>query len=101
LEELEQATTTREIFSADWEVDRRIAKAGNNGLLTEMYCAIIDMIESSIRWFDVEPELVEGARRVHEEMARAVMANDVEAAVAAARLHSPPDGSGPAWRMPS
>lgn len=96
---LEAATSPREIFEINWDVDREIAKAGNNRALTGMYCAILDSLESSIRWFDVEPEMAEGARRIHIAMARAVMANDVPGAVAAARLHSPEDGTGPAWRF--
>ena len=99
VERLRRASTPREIFLATWEVDRQIAKAGNSHMLTEMYCAIVDMIESSVAGFEVEPALAEGSRKIHEAMAAAVMANDVKAAQLAALLHSPPDGSGPAWRI--
>jgi len=99
LERLRAAQTPRQIFVATWEVDRQIAKAGNNKVLAEMYCAIVDMIESSVDAFEVDVELAEGSRRIHEAMALAVIANDVKAAGVAASLHSPPDGSGPAWRL--
>jgi DNA-binding FadR family transcriptional regulator len=99
LARLEAASSPREIFEINWDIDREIAKAGNNRALTEMYCALLDSLRASIRWFEVDPEMAEGARRIHVAMARAVMANDVDGAVAAARLHSPEDGTGPAWRF--
>src|SRR5690606_11915451 len=99
LDRLRAAQTPRQIFAATWEIDRQIAKAGNNKLLAEMYCAIVDMIEASVDAFEVDAELAEGSRRIHESMALAVVANDVKAAGVAASLHSPPDGSGPAWRL--
>src|SRR5690606_6574658 len=80
LERLRAAQTPRQIFVATWEVDRQIAKAGNNKVLAEMYCAIVDMIESSVDVFDVDVLREEGPRRINEVMAVDVIAIDVKAA---------------------
>lgn len=96
---LAAATNPREIIALNWALDRAIARVGANRVLTELYCALVDTLEASIKWFDADIELTNEARRVHEDMARAVMAKDVDAAIAAARRHSPDGYCGPAWRL--
>jgi len=99
LHRLRGAKAPREIFAANWEVDRQVARASSSKTLTDVYCAIVDMIENSVASFEVDAELAEGSRKIHEAMGLAVMANDVKAAEVAAMMHSPADGSGPAWRI--
>jgi GntR family transcriptional regulator, transcriptional repressor for pyruvate dehydrogenase complex len=98
LDRLAEAGTPKQILEAGWDVDREIARAGNNRVLTAIYCEVVDSIQASIQWFDIDGAMAEIARSTHAAMARAVIANDVELAAEIARRHSPDGGAGPGWR---
>jgi len=97
LDKLAAAATPKQILEAGWDVDREVARAGNNRVLTAIYCGVVDSIQASIEWYDIDAQMAEVARRTHDAMGRAVIANDLAAATEAAHRHSPAHGSGPGW----
>ncbi len=99
LARLALASTPKQILEASWDVDREIARAANNRVLTAIYCEVVDSIQATTEWFDIDRETAEVARATHEAMARAVIAHDVERAAELAARHSPEDGLGPGWRL--
>lgn len=86
---LEAADGPREILNAVWEVDREIARATGNRILSDIYCGVLDALQDSLQWFSIGRAITDANRRNHIELAQAVINNDVEAAERAAYIHSP------------
>lgn len=76
---------------AIWEVDRQIAQVISPSVVATVYVMVLDMIASSVQRWPIEVSVSPETVAVHLEMARAVIANDIGGARAAARRHSPVD----------
>lgn len=89
LERLEIAEGPDEILAGVWDVDRAVARATHNPILTNIYIGIIDALQAATKRFSVPRDITESTRDVHRQIAEAVLANDLQAAKEAAFRHSP------------
>jgi DNA-binding FadR family transcriptional regulator len=89
LDTLRAAEHPPEVMTAIWQVDRAIARATGNRILDEVYSSVLDGLERSLSSDGIEEIAASEVKSMHENLALAVMANDVAAAQVAARLHSP------------
>ncbi|WP_430296904.1 FadR/GntR family transcriptional regulator [Sinomonas sp. B1-1] len=89
VQQLRAARGARDVLVAAWDVDRAIARAGGNAVLTDMYCGILDTLQASVQRYSLGPTVSEKILQVHEDLARAVIDGDIDAAERAALLHSP------------
>jgi len=88
---LRSASESAELMSAIWDIDRQIALTSPNRILSEMYCLVLDNIEALVRKWPSENMGERPMARIHEELALAVIRNDIEGAQRLAREHSPID----------
>ena len=88
-------------MQAMWGVDIAIARATGNEVLSTVYCDVVGALQRSTLWSEApDPRMVE-RKLLHETLALAVMANDVENAQLAALRHSPPSTELPDFQQDS
>ncbi len=80
-----------EALSRIWDLDTEIARTGQNTVLATVYCMVLDTIRASVQRWPRSGAIATSTIGVHVRMAEAIMANDIDAARAAAREHSPID----------
>ncbi len=86
---LVRAVSVPEILTANWDVDRAIARAGRNAYLADMYCAVVNRIEQVSTELNLDAEVASRWRTTHLGLADAVTAKDLVRAEALAQEHSP------------
>ena len=91
LVQLNAAVGAEQMIRSLWEVDRQIALTSANLFLAETYCTVLDRIAGLVmRWpSDIAGE--DSSAHVHEDLALAVIRNDIIGAQSASREHSPVD----------
>lgn len=80
-----------ELLQRIWDLDKEIAQTGNSAVLSSVYSMIIDTIRASVQRWPRGGTVSSSTVAVHVRMAEAVMANDIDAARACAKEHSPID----------
>lgn len=91
VDRLAEATEQDDMLERIWDLDIAIAQTGDSQVLTSVYCMIIDTIRASVARWPHSGSVSSSTVAVHIRMAEAVMANDIDAARASAREHSPID----------
>lgn len=91
VDKMKAATDPHEVLAGIWEVDREIARTAPNPVLTDIYLGIVDTLQTSVQRFPLSRKITDDVIRLHEDIANAVMSNDVDAAGEAAHRHSPID----------
>ena len=101
LQALREANGQLEMMHAMWEVDMAVARASGNEVFSTVYCDIVKALQRSTLWSNSpDPKMIE-RKLLHESIALAVIANDVENAQRAAHRHSPPSTQLPTLRPDS
>lgn len=76
-----------------WDLHREIARTGKNAILSTFYISLLDTLTASIGEVETRSTVPQGVNddtvQVHRNLVQAVVSNDIEAAVAAARAHTP------------
>ena len=76
-----------------WNLHREIAITGRNTILTRVYNGLLDTIEQATFSVEMSSTVPRGVNKetldVHHDLVKAVISNDIEAAVQAARQHTP------------
>lgn len=91
VDQMNTAKSASEILTAIWEVDREIALTVTNPALCQIYLGVLDAIQTSIQRFPLSRRITDDTVHVHQDVAMAVMQNDIGKAGEAARRHSPID----------
>ena len=83
----------RERLLRIWALHREIALTGRNTILSSFYGSLLDTLAASVATVETSATVPEGVQddtsMVHRNLVQAVIANDIEAAVQAARAHTP------------
>lgn len=76
-----------------WDLHREIARTGSNEILSTFYTSLLDMLADSVGEVETRSTVPQGVNddtvQVHRNLVAAIVANDIEGAVEAARAHTP------------
>lgn len=95
----ERRDDPRAFLQRNWQLHRRMAETSPNGLLTGLYSALLDVVESELE--DVEPDDtfdVAATIEIHRELVDAIESREPARIAEAVRRHAPTTarGGGPA-----
>lgn len=91
LSTLRAATSPAETLNAIWKLDREIALTSTNRTMSDIYCLMLNGIRDLVIHRPTQTPGTAHMAKVHEDLADAVMRNDIDAARSASREHSPID----------
>lgn len=94
LRSLSETESIRERAITDWDLHRSIAQIGENHVLAEIYCSLLDIVQENIRGYTTANQSVRkgvsgDTYRVHEELVEAIVDRDIARARRAAVMHNP------------